>query len=349
MNSPSCVVIACNNGLGHARRVVSVIARWKSIRPNLNVRLLADPDITARLVNWPTWTDLRQEPGFEFVAFRTDTTLAALVSGSDAAVSWHRRLPPLRETVVWSDNLPQILALRSDAVLSGSFLWHEVVDAISPGTAFAATSRELLGKYRPLMAGNEYFSTVSVREETNFVPVGLYRYVTAPHVSSPRALLISAGYRDYVDSEISQAIQRLARGACPPGFDRIYVERRFLLAGGPTWIREARMDGDMYSEVAAACIRPGLGKLSDCLVAGARIFAFHEVDQWEMLHNGIVLERLAVGEACHDVRDAIERAIAYQGDAAAQARHAHATKGLRIDGVEATAEMLDAALQARAA
>lgn len=284
--------IACDHGLGHIRRVVSVCRELEL------------------LTGAPATILARQEHAEKFRRqvdhFETRTTRSALTSGVPHACRWHERLPPLDGyDVIVSDNLPEVLELRGDAILMGSFLWHQVLEDIDAG--YYRTAERLLRKHKPVMIGSGLFATSQLRSTTQFVDVGFFEQAPiAPGAATD--LLVSCGYTDECLEQTTAAVHALATRATPP-YRKVHVEPRTLPREHPEWMLPADFSPRMYSGLAAAVVRPGAGAVTDALQAGARIFCFYENGNDELKYNAQQLERHGYGVDCGRAETAVDTAL----------------------------------------
>lgn len=258
--------------------------------------------------------------------FETRTRRNALQSGDPAACRWHERLPSLEGyDVVVSDNLPEVLEIRNDAVLMGSFLWHQALDDID--AAYRQTAERILGAYKPVMLGSGLFATDLLRESTRFVDVGLFRQFTiAPGKGTD--LLVSCGYADECLAQTEAAVRSMATRRAPP-YDRVHVEPRALPDEYPAWMLPADFSGEMYSSLAAAVLRPGVGTATDALQAGARLFCFYEVGNGELEHNARQIEQHGYGVDCGNAAAALDTALQWGARSVGRKK---SMKGLDFNG-----------------
>lgn len=238
--------------------------------------------------------------------FETRTSRNALQSGDPGACRWHERLPMLEGyDVVISDNLPDVLEIRNDAVLMGSFLWHQALEGID--AAYRRTAERLLDAYQPVMLGSGLFASELLRSSTRFVDVGLFEQSTiAPGKGTD--LLVSCGYTDECLEQTQAAVRILATRGMPP-YERVYVEPRALPDEHPDWIVPADFSAKMYSSLAAAVLRPGAGTVTDALQAGARLFCFYETGNGELKYNARQIEQHGYGVDCGEATVALDNAM----------------------------------------
>lgn len=333
--------IACSHGLGHMRRMMAVIEHLLTTTDGLQVRLFGRKDAWIRLELSPMAQRLGSDSRFNFVDFDTSTDLVRLLKGKRSSVRWHERLPDLPDDLVWCDNLLEILEVRSDAIITGSFFWHEVVAHVDEGHDHPRRARELLDRHSPLVIGNRYFATPEVASSFRFVPVGLYRF-HRPKVIPKTDLYLGAGSGGRLGDDLKQfLVELVASSVSPPSpFLRVWVEPDRLPVEAPDWLLPATYDAFMFGSVIAGCIRPGLGIISDLLLSQARLYAIKDGD-FEMDHNAQTLERLGLGSIHDGYASAVASAQVFANDRLARRKHELSASELDGSGVEATcAELL---------
>lgn len=334
----SVAAIACSHGLGHLRRTAAVIDRLLRTTDQLHVDLFAKEDAWLALDRWPVSDRLNADARFRSIAFDSGTSLDGFLNLDRDCVRWHERLPDLRHDLVWSDNLVEILEQRPDAVLSGSFFWHEVVDDRSPGHAYVETARTLVDRRQPMMIGNMYFATPEVANLPNFISVGLHRFYE-PVSAEKSGLYLGTGSASSTD-EISSLISDLSTSAEPPTpFSRVWLEPRLVPPEAPPWVQRATYDAAGFATILVGCVRPGLGILSDLLASGARVHAVAD-SNFEMHHNGKRLAEIGVGASYPTYGSAVEAACRFARDEAARGAHAVTVGRLQTEGTEATVDAL---------
>ncbi len=137
----SAALIACSNGLGHFRRIF-ILAK---VLANKKVKVTIFAPLRYILVfNKSNCTST----SITMVDFDTQTSAINWTNGNEQ--NWYKLLPDLSEfDIVVSDNLIEILKVRHDAWLLGSFFWHESIYRLPK--KLIKESRELLLEYKPRM------------------------------------------------------------------------------------------------------------------------------------------------------------------------------------------------------
>jgi len=335
--------LACSNGFGHLRRIISITTFL------IKNGFVGEIDIYASLFHVNAlkgWSDRDflvqceqvKIKDFQYPLDFKDKTKNLFDK------NWEDiELPGLDEyDVVWSDNIVQVLEKRQDAILTGSFFWHEVFEGNCKKNGlqdFVYKQRRLVADVKPLMAGNEYFSTPDVKMLTEFYPVGLYRYSLLFQEKKNKGILLSCGLGGEEEDIAKEAVEKIIMdNVIPP--ELLLVEPRLLSNSYPKWIVKADFSSDMFQYCSAVCIRPGMGTISDSLIGRNRIFAYSNDDSFEMIHNCNVLEKLKVGQRCVDPFQAYLQALEFIGSRDLIDKQLLRTSHLRMDGVFATANLI---------
>jgi len=298
-------LIACSNGLGHVRRCL--VLSLELIRNNANVTLFAPIKSVNKL------TESIEEKRLSIIDFCTDTSIENLLDYN--STSWIKKLPNLSQyDIVVSDNLPEILYLRADAWISGSFLWHESL--INFPKEEKQRINHLIKDSKARLISSEILTPSYMHQFENLHKVGLYSGSLRSKNCSPVAkkdLLISIGLGGNLAFEIKNFIEEIASLKDLP-FNTIWIEPRICPDNRPEWIKPATYDNDMYSSIISAIIRPGVGTITDCLYNKCKVFMFFEPDNLEMQSNANLLQKLELGENCKSFQDACDKALAYSSN-----------------------------------
>ena len=336
-------VIVCSNGLGHLRRVISISAFMLKHGFDGSFDVYLPTSNLKRLLNWPDCNYLLDHPYVNIIDF----VYPEKVNGRNKLLQ-HKKwgaisLPKLHKyDIVWSDNILDVLHQRSDAIITGSFLWHEVLDQSKETTglmSFVNNQRKLLDKHNPIMVGNEIFATPEVRNATRFIPVGFYRYDTILSEKKCYNILFASGLGGEEETNYRSDLKKIIKlNIKPPA--KLFVEPRLLPKIYPEWIYRSDFSGEMFQSCMAVCIRPGFGTVSDSVVSGNKIFSFSSEGSFEMMHNSKVLEKLKLGVRCKSPLVAYKKAIDYISKEKQIKEHLIRAAHIRTDGVYATANII---------
>jgi hypothetical protein len=284
-----CAIIVCDHGLGHVRRS-ALMAKEREKSGDL-VTIFAPRVSVERLQRAMPYT-----MGLNIHDFRTHTAPLRIKQGLPQAVEWLKHLPCLDGfDIVICDNLPEILALRPDAIISAQFFWHDVIEGAS--LEYADYCEHLLALYEPIVIGCRLFAMDAVRKQPRFRPVGLYKNpeliaaVEATPVEQRTDLLVTGGTTPAVRNQLQKFLDELSREGAS-SFKNVHVDPELLPANPPDWMVEADFTVNMYCRLKAAVCRPGLGVVTDLLTVGARIITVYEEGNREVKANSLVLKHL---------------------------------------------------------
>lgn len=344
LTGKSIAAIACSNGLGHSRRIVAISSFLIKNGFNGTIDLYISNVAENAFKNWTEYEFLKSSSAAKFINFFYPNSQSDKFENLEDK-NWNNiNLPDLKSyDLVWSDNILQILEVRPDAVLTGSFLWHEVFSKKNNNSLqikkFIEDQKHILKKYYPKMAGNEYFVTDEVKKYTKFVPVGLYRYNINLSKKNKRGIILSCGLGGEELDITKNAVNKIIENnIIPPDF--LYVEKRILPEKYPNWIKPADFSDKMFYDSVAACIRPGLGTVSDSLINNLRLFTFSTANSFEMFHNGKVIVDMDLGEYTNDPYISYLNAVKYANCKDSINMQQFKTVHLRTDGIFATAKFI---------
>lgn len=341
MTDSRLAVIVCDHGLGHHRRVFVILQELLRLVPTTTVSVFAPASAANRLRSWGQYESIMRDPRVAHYDFESETTLEALGEGRDRSTDWYKRLPSFAEEVVWSDNLPEVLIQRPDAIMTGSFLWHEVVESRFGSSSYVDRARGLLESCLPTFIGNSQFATPELARLPTFKGVGLYATFHLIPGSAKDSLYIGAGSGTKERKQAKALIARLCEAEAPPsGFSRVWAEAGLLPPEPPAWLRRADYTKEMFSSVLSGCVRPGFGIICDLLIASAKIFAVVPEPQFEMNHNSSVIRQLGVGDATSSYEKSFFLATEYASSEVIQRDFYSKVRHVRTDGARRSAEFI---------
>lgn len=343
MTAPGVVGVVAPNGTGHLVRVLDVLERRHARLPGVTLGVVCTAAQEHRVRSRYAALQVR------YVVDAVDCGVAWHVDArrydDGRLTSWVAALREVRDVtgarLVISDNLAQVLTVRPDARLLGSFLWSDVLAAAHPAStpvrAFAAEERSLLAEVRPpmLCVGDVVMPGVLAR--TAAVPLGwLCRRTTEPPVATdtgrPVVGIFAGGTQDG-PARFAPIVEALAD------------EPRWLVAHDPDLARggvptAAVRDG---AGLTVAVCRPGLGTVTTCVAAGVPMLLAHEPGHPELEHVADRLEALGVARRLGD-RD-VRATVADLLRPEVRAPMLAALRGLDRTGLDAATDVLAAALR----
>lgn len=304
------VAIVCGNGLGHLRRTTGILAELQRSRPDLRITLVARKWQIERVANWPAWQALLARgmtcvpdllgPG---VQWHTE----AHHYDDGRLMAWLGRLPDvpglLDARMVLSDNLPGVLAYRSDAIVLGSFLWSDVLEHAYPDSPavmeFVAHERECLVRHRPPMICIDAMAMPGVRTRTT--AVGFPWMVEPSSILDPPVLAADDGATTTTATTMKRKRRRVALVGGATGMVDAALMQVAQMWHGITdvelalprqWRGASVPDAvpfdfcaDDYRRCHLVVCRPGIGTVTDCVAHAIPMVAVYEPENLELQHN----------------------------------------------------------------
>ena len=328
----SCLIIACDNGFGHTRR--ALLLANKLAKNNWDVHLYAPPVAARKLSKL-----FGMEKRVHFEAFFTQTNAESYRNGN--LCNWIKDLPELdRFDIVVSDNLPEILTYRPDAILTGSFFWHRAIKNVDDSLYESVES--LLKKHKPMMIASELFVNSELNKLTNLKTVGLCVPDTKKYdTRKGKDLLIACGKGGEFESEFKSLIQDILNQKQKPPFHTVWVDPQIIPDDLPCWLKPATFNEKMYSSLIASICRPGVGTLTDSLWNEVKVFCSFEQNNEEMLQNSKKIKNKQLGDFFRDPKKAYEAACAYSCDFTEQGKFYQSLKRISFSGIEETVQQIE--------
>ena len=328
----SIALIACSNGLGHTRRIILLAKTLK--KKELNVTVFAPKNAVIHL-NQKVHLE-----SIKLVDFNSQTSAQNWVNGNSQ--KWYKMLPDLSEfDLVVSDTLIEILKIRNDAWLLGSFFWHESMQKFPK--KLKKESQDLLLNHKPKMISASLFSSEKLKEYTDLYEVGLFSNTSKNYSKSKdfskNDVLIACGKGGELISQTTDFIQRLSKEKCT-AFNIVWVEPNLLPKDPPLWMKKATFTNKMYQSLKASVIRPGVGTITDSLVAGAKVFLYYEPENLEMKENSYLVESSGLGVNSVEIDNAWSNVVDYVNDLELQYEFMRMSGDLNINGAQEAADLL---------
>ena len=184
--------------------------------------------------------------------------------------------------IVISDNLLEVLELRPDAWILGSFFCHKAIKDVS--CQLFDNSEKLLKYYKPKVISSEIFGADYLKNNTKLYKVGLFVDNQSFEIKklNKKDLLISFGYGGDLTEKFNELIFSIKD---PFPFETIFIEPILYNKKLPSFFKPADFSNEMYSGLMCAIIRPGIGTVTKCLFFKSRIFAISETNNYEISFN----------------------------------------------------------------
>lgn len=335
--------LICANGLGHFRRTIGVLDRLLARAPDVELELACDPRAFERTRAWPAALRVRARARVhgDLITPAVGWSPSPDTYAGGVLQSWEEGLAACRGAreadLFLSDNLAGALSVRSDAILLGSFLWSDVLEAAHPTSGevarFVEHERELLARWRPPMLCVGPLVMPGVRARTRAIELPFMCEERPLEPPEPRdVLLIAGGATGAADDVLARAERALAGVELAGEGGPLEVARPGFAGGGELDVTGARL----------VVARPGVGTITACVAAGTPMVLAYEAGNVELQHNAARAQALGfaldagAAPSGERVRDEVLRALA----PSTHRRLRAAARGMPAGGLEAAAEWL---------
>lgn len=259
----SLAVLVSANGFGHIRRQISIVSELLNRHPNLIVTFALTAKQNRR---FKSEIELLG-PTVEVIGGVTEESVLWRQNAyeySDSNLNgwenrWRSNLRLINSDFIISDNLVGVLAERPDGVLSGSFLWHEVISAYSLSNEsckkFVARDLSLLLANKPKMICNKYIASKAVLELTSPVAVSwmVDRKIEPFEFGQRNSILVHGGGTRTIDRQVSEVAQKLRLSGFKVFTDIEDDENVFDYSN------------EAWGSLGVVVCRPGAGTATECV------------------------------------------------------------------------------------
>ena len=287
MRKQKIALIACSNGYGHVKRLLSISEAFKNkgITPTIFAQKAKVKKLSQILkINPPLIHD-----------FDTRSDIKYQVNPKSKSDEWIFKLPSLNQfDHVISDNLLEILKIRKDAWISGSFFWHESLKNYPPNKK--KYYKDLINKIKTRVVSSSLFTPNYMNKNSNLFEIGLFSFEKNKKNEVKENLLISCGKGGDLINETKKFIRLLLNEKSLYNYNKIFIEPSLYKTKMPSQFLPASYDNKMYSSLKTAIIRPGVGTLTDCIINSVPIFCYYEKNNLEMKLNAEKVEKFGLGE-----------------------------------------------------
>ena len=208
-------------------------------------------------------------------------------------------------------------------------------------------SKDLLLKHRPKMISSALFSSEKLKKYTNLYEVGLFsnsdKNLSISKEFAKNDVLIACGKGGELISQTKDFIQRLSQEKCT-AFKNVWVEPNLLPKDSPNWMKKATFTNKMYQSLMASVIRPGVGTITDSLLARSKVFLYYESDNLEMKENSCLVEASGLGMNSVEIDNAWSDVVDYVNNFELQYEFKRKSSVLNINGAQEAADILASSL-----
>jgi len=247
---------------------------------------------------------------------------------------------PFECDFIWSDNLVFPVKYQK-TILSGSFLWADQ-DSYKTRDADFKT----LKSKQTTMIGNMYFSKPNLKSLTEFIEVGMYDYEGSylDKYNEAKGILISIGTSlDAINyfKEFIPIIKEIIEYA-QAGDSCIYLEPWIceIIDAKIKNVRIADFSKEMFKQIGAAIIRPGIGTLSSVWATKGRIYPCFEPNNDEMEFNASIINQIQKTNIKNDLVSSFQKSLNYINNSSEVSSHLNNLSSVDYNGIKDSADWI---------
>ncbi len=290
---------ACSHGFGHLKRVASVVKELLLLHKKLNITIHCQESLFNRVKDWTLVKVLLHEEKVIFSHQLMETSPFYDERTSINSIDkWLRPILESKEKIQGIkviDNDASLLKVFPDAVMMGSFLWAEVLEARGDKTSIelALSEIEILKKNKPLMLCINNIMTQGVRKYTQAVSLpwfcDKYDKQNKDKIRGQGILITGGGTIKQAYTLLNIGLELKALGL--PVFADVGV---YTHSDGEIPLF-SYTDQD-FSMLRLIICRPGIGIINDAIRYGLPLLAVEEKTNIEMQHNIARIEEMGIGK-----------------------------------------------------
>lgn len=341
--------------MGHFKRAIGFLYELSNKFSELEVHVICSRWQVYRLRNWDKLKCL-QKKGAQFQFDHMENSTAWIQEASqwhnDKYSQWLDQLFSIRSLqtadLVLSDNLVEVLSVRSDTILMGSFLWMEVfAHRFSDNqeiASFVQNNEMLLQKTKPPMICVGEVAMSALNRYTTPIPFSWFGQEgkKEPRLTSPNHQIgVLAGATSFAKKQM-ESITRVLLAETK--FNILIPEKSIQELDFQTHNRIQAFNFELsdFQQCDLIFCRPGIGTLTDCITTNTPMVFFYEEDNYEMAFNAQKLTEQGIAKTlsaeCSNAELKILIKDIYNSDFLL-----HATKkmtSIPVDGFEKAANWL---------
>ena len=293
-NIKKIAIIASNNGLGHIRRCI-VLANSLSKKFNVTLFCLKEKveyfeiNKKVKIINF----EIKK---YKNIIFNKKNNIHKFFIFKN------------KFDIFLCDNYPEILNQQKNAIMVSNFFWHDILRI---NTEYYKKLEKKIAK-RPIVA-NYLFVSKYLKKKFNIIPVGFYgKFLnTSFNDRKKNSILLTFGTAKLSSQnkiEINSFLKNIIK--LKDIKTPIYLEPRYHQKNFEKFnIFKAKYDEKMYSKIAIAIIKPGLGTITDCLSRGITIMTYTKNQNKEFYENALILEKNNLGINFFNLTSALNFAL----------------------------------------
>jgi hypothetical protein len=234
-----------------------------------------------------------------------------------------------------SDNYPEAILNNNRTILLSNFFWHHLLKI---NNKYYRSLEKRIKK--TTIIANYLFCSKKIRSNFNFYPVGFYgNFKRNKFNKCTNGILLSFGT---AHNDLDIFIKNFIRSLKVKNDYPIFVDSKFhnkeLISQN---IYKADYSKKMFSKIAIAIIKPGLGIITDCLSNGISILCLRNKNyNEEFLYNSNVLDQVGLSKNFNNLHTALKFANSLINNTSYRKKNHNLSKKLKWGGERTVLKLL---------
>lgn len=292
----------CPNGQGHVKRSVAVAKELVRQRPELQITWFVSANAKQYIWKYASTELLSASTVFEFNEEGSISLLNANKPSFWINYSiWREQMFAIRgfkeADLVVSDNIAAPLEQRTKTILTGSFLWSEILENTADNERVIEHERKCLKAHPPNMLHQAGFGMPHLNQYTN--PVSIPWFTNKAERLSPasKKVLITAGKSGDNIEPFVQLVEELLE----KGERSFFVDETLHKALDNPSIKKFPFTSEAFSSLGCIICRPGMGIITEAVKYEVPLLTFSNFDNPELEFNANQIEDLGLGLMNSDI------------------------------------------------
>ena len=303
----------CSNGYGHLKRVLLVVNEILRLKPEQSITLFCTDEhrvFAQREINFQSNSKINFDTSLSVneISWLSASTikLTQYKQWADDLLANHIFQS---SSLVVSDNHVLPARMHPNAMLMGSFLWHDATKITSPD--IAAIKEEEIGyllKHKPelICVGDMVMPEIVYQTNPLRMPWFCTKYESETSITRQNSFLVTGGGTELINDTLLQVLDSVSRSN--PGVLFFFDSKLYRRATFKDRVNIQLFGFEEYqfASLSGVICRPGVGILTDCVRYNLPAIVLNDAYNLEIEHNANCVNYLEIGKSIDSFDTSIE-------------------------------------------
>lgn len=305
--------LVCSNGYGHLKRVLLVVKEILRLKPEQSITLFCKDEhreFVKREINFQSNYKINYDNSL------SKNEISWLSTSSVNLTQYQKWADELlanqnfqSSSLVISDNHVLPVRMHPNAILMGSFLWHDVTQITSLDIEDIKEDEvNFLLEHKPelICVGDMVMPRIVYQTNPLRMPWFCTKYKSEKNITRRNSFLVTGGGTELLNDTLLQIVESVSRsnpGVCFFLDSKLYLSATFKARDN---IQLFGFEDDQFASLSGVICRPGVGILTDCVRYDLPVIALNDAYNSEIIYNSSRVKHLAIGESLASYNTSIE-------------------------------------------